>query len=91
MTLDEARVFLGVVVYDRSDIELGWSGATYGSVLARARMVVGLPAKAVTEGNAKRLLQRAYRAAVAEGLYGAPFKPAEAALAVLRAAARTRK
>ena len=91
MTLDKARIFLAVVIYDRSDIQLGWSAATYESVLARARMVVGLPAKAVPEGAARRTLQRAYRAAVAEGLYGAPFKPAEAALAVLRSASRTRK
>ena len=91
MTLDKARIFLAVVIYDRSDIKLGWSDASYGSVLARACIVVGLPTKPVVpEAVARRTLDRAYRAAVAEGLHGAPFKPAEAALAVLRAASRTR-
>ena len=91
MTLDKARVLLAIVLYDRSDIQLGWSKASYGSVLARACMAVGLPAKTVPEDTARKVLERAYRAAVAEGLHGAPFAPAGAAANVLRAASRAKR
>ena len=89
MTDALARAILTAVVHHRSDIRDHYSSETFRDLLRRTFALVGLPLGDFGEDKSRTILARAHRAATTRGIYGCLIDPAEAASAVLRAAART--
>ena len=84
--IDQPRQLLTVVLYQRGDVQAGYSDEGYKAVLDRALALVGKTPVPVNEEAARKALERARRAAVAAGLHSLPFlfRPARAAADVLR-------
>ena len=89
MTDAQAREILTAVVHHRGDIHNHFRNESFRDLLRRTLALVGLPEGDFPEVKSKAVLERAYRAARHRGIYASPVAPAEAARAVLRAAART--